>query len=171
VSRHKPTLTSWHRVFHCSVEEISSAASWIESIAFDLHLRASQMFAMQVCLEELMSNIVRHAQLLPSLESGLERKQQINLISIAIEVSALADRMVMTVEDNGPPFNVVEAPAKGIDRPLDEVQPGGLGIHLIRNFADSLDYHRVGDTNRVVTEFLSSESSGSQPSGSSLGSE
>jgi anti-sigma regulatory factor (Ser/Thr protein kinase) len=153
------------------VEEISSAASWIESIASDLHLPASQMFAMQVCLEELMSNVVRHGQLVRSLEPGLERKQQINPMSIAIEVSALADRMVMTVEDNGPPFNVVEAPAKGIDRPLDEVQTGGLGIHLIKNFADSLDYHRIGNTNRVVVEFLFSESTSSHTSGSSLGSE
>jgi anti-sigma regulatory factor (Ser/Thr protein kinase) len=60
----------------------------------------------------------------------------------------------MTVEDNGKPFDVVNAPAHRIDQPLDEVQPGGLGIQLIRNFASSIAYEQAGLGNRVIVEFL-----------------
>lgn len=60
----------------------------------------------------------------------------------------------MTVEDNGRPFNVAKAPAKGIDRPLDQIQPGGLGIQLIKSFASSLKYRRTGKGNRVIVEFM-----------------
>lgn len=59
----------------------------------------------------------------------------------------------MTVEDNGRPFNVAQAPAKAIDPPLERVEPGGLGIHLIKNFASNLQYSRTERGNRVIVEF------------------
>jgi hypothetical protein len=37
---------------------------------------------------------------------------------------------------------------------LEEVQPGGLGIQLIRNFASSIAYEQAGLGNRVIVEFL-----------------
>jgi anti-sigma regulatory factor (Ser/Thr protein kinase) len=94
---------------------------------------------MQVCLEELMSNIVRYGAT--------------SSISISITVKALGDRITMTVEDNGRPFDVVQAPEKVIDQPLEKVQPGGLGIHLIKSFASNLEYSRTETGNRVVLEF------------------
>ena len=36
-----------------------------------------------------------------------------------------------------------------IDGPLAEVEPGGLGIQLIRSFIDDLRYERAGRGNRV----------------------
>jgi len=60
----------------------------------------------------------------------------------------------MTVEDNGRPFNVAQAPAKRIDQPLEQVQPGGLGIQLIKSFASNLEYRRTEKSNRVIVEFM-----------------
>jgi serine/threonine-protein kinase RsbW len=120
----------------------------MESIAADLNLADSKAFAMQVCLEELMSNIVQHGQ----SRSGSKPTQVALLISIKID--AFVDRTVMTVEDNGRPFNVARARAKSINRPLDQIQPGGLGIHLIKSFASNVNYSRTAKGNRVVLEFM-----------------
>jgi serine/threonine-protein kinase RsbW len=132
--------------------EIPSAASWIESITADLNLSEPQAFAMQVCLEELMSNILRY-------ERGYSRSygpqiEPVNPLFISITVRALADRITMTVEDNGRPFNVAQAPGKVIDQPLQKVQPGGLGIQLIKSFASNLQYSRTETGNRVIVEFM-----------------
>ena len=138
----------WNRVFRASLSELPAAASWVEAIGTDLHLLESQVFAMQVCLEELMSNIVRHGK--PS--QCLSHPANPLLISVTIEASE--DKVTLTIEDNGIPFNVAEAPAKGIDQPLQEVQPGGLGIQLIKSFAHKLQYRRTSKGNCVIAEFV-----------------
>jgi anti-sigma regulatory factor (Ser/Thr protein kinase) len=60
----------------------------------------------------------------------------------------------MTVEDNGRPFNVTQAPAKRVDQPLEQVQPGGLGIQLIKSFSSNLEYHWTEKGNRVIVDFM-----------------
>jgi serine/threonine-protein kinase RsbW len=143
----------WERVFGGSLSEIPAAASWVESIAAELHLQESHVFAIQVFLEELMSNIVRHGQAAQDC-SHPRSPDPAKPLLISIAVNAFEDRIIMSVEDNGVPFNVAEAPAKGIDRPLHKVQPGGLGIQLIKSFADNLHYNRTSKGNCVVAEFM-----------------
>ena len=144
---------SWHRVFSGSIPEISAAARWVESIATDLALPAPQVFAMQVCLEELMSNIVRHAGTEPRSDLPWPAKVSERPLLISITVTAHDDRLIMTIEDDGRPFDVALAQPKAIDQPLDQVKLGGLGIHLIRTFASDLRYSRTENGNRVIVEF------------------
>src|SRR5262245_1685828 len=146
-SRQGSTQNCWHRVFDGAISEIPSAARWIESIATDLALSEPRTFAMQVCLEELMSNIAKYGKHSSQIDS-------VNPLLILVTVEALPDRTTMTVEDNGRPFNVARAPAKPIDQPLDQVQPGGLGIELIKDFATNIRYDRTDSGNRVVVEFM-----------------
>ena len=94
-----------------------------------------------------MSNVVQHGNAPSPLSPA-------NPLLISITVEALPDRTTITVEDNGRPFNVEQAPAKAIDQPLERLQPGGLGIHLIKSFASSLHYSRTERGNRVILEFL-----------------
>jgi serine/threonine-protein kinase RsbW len=93
-----------------------------------------------------MSNVVQH---------GMESSSQVNpgSLSITITVETFQDRTTMTIEDNGRPFDVVHAPSKAIDQPLEQLRPGGLGIHLIKNFASKLSYNRTESGNRVTVEF------------------
>lgn len=145
---------SWHRVFSGAIPEIAAAASWIESIAAELDLPGRLVFAMQVCLEELMSNIVRHGGVHSSSIAYLPQTDPANPLLISITIDALAGRIIMTVEDNGRPFDLAQAVAKRVDRPLEQVQPGGLGIQLIRSFASNLEYRRTEQGNCVVVEFM-----------------
>jgi len=141
---------AWHRAFSGASSDITAAASWIESVASELGLSDPQAFAMQVCIEELMSNIVRHGD----ASSTSWPRDARNSLCISITVKALDDRITMTVEDNASPFNVVQAPAKVIDQALEKVQPGGLGIHLIKSFASNLQYSRTDTGNQVVVEIM-----------------
>ncbi len=75
-------------------------------------------------------------------------------MNVEITISTNAQGVNMTIEDDGKPFDVVNAPAHRIDQPLNEVQPGGLGIQLIKNFASKVAYERAGLGNRVIVEFL-----------------
>lgn len=101
-----------------------------------------QSYAVMLCADELVSNAVMH-------NSELSDR-----LHLRVTVEAKADRIVLTIEDNGAFFDIVNAPAKRIDQPLDALKPGGLGVGLVKRFASALKYDRIDDRNRVVAEFL-----------------
>jgi len=144
----------WHRVFSGSIAEIAVATSWIEKIAASLDPSGSVAFAMQICVEELMSNIVRHGRVHSFSKAYLPDADADNPLSISIDIDVLADRIVMTIEDNGRPFDVAKAPAKQVQGPLEHVRPGGLGIQLIKSFGSNIEYRRTESGNRVTVDFM-----------------
>ncbi|HEY8138377.1 MAG TPA: ATP-binding protein [Methylocystis sp.] len=146
--------TGWRRVFSGSIADVTAASAWVERIAASLKLPGKLTFAMQVCLEELMSNIARHGKV-HSISTAVPTETDADSpLSISIDIDLLADRVVMTIEDNGRPFDVEKAPAKVVDRPLEQVQPGGLGINLIKSFSHNIEYRRTDAGNRVTVDFM-----------------
>lgn len=89
---------------------------------------------LEVILEELVSNVVRHA---PE--------------ATYVEVSAsLCDGLVcLCVKDDGPAFNPLTSDGHKAFENIEDAQLGGLGIPLIKRLSRSLDFERVGNTNRV----------------------
>ena len=61
-----------------------------------------------------------------------------------------AGEVLLCVEDSGPPFNPLQAPPPDLTLPMTERQPGGLGIHLVKQMMDRLDYGRAGAKNRLT---------------------
>ncbi len=130
------------RNFSRDLAAIPEAGRWLQAVAEKAALPETTIFAMQICLEELFSNIVRHGAL-----PGRSGSQ----VEIAIDTGGYCARMM--IEEEGAPFDVAKAPAHPITRPLEETQPGGLGIPLIKSFSSSLTYRRIGDRNCVIVEF------------------
>ncbi|MFW5854713.1 MAG: ATP-binding protein, partial [Thermodesulfobacteriota bacterium] len=52
------------------------------------------------------------------------------------------ERFVIEIEDSGAPFNVLTVSEPILAVPLSERKIGGLGIHLIRQFTDEVEYRR-----------------------------
>jgi len=130
------------RSFGRSLAEVAAAERWLDAVAGEAQLPEPVLFAMQVCLEELLSNIVRHGD--PHGLGGPEAR---------VEIDTGQDRVRMTVEDEGPAFDISRAEARPLTHALEEIEPGGLGIVLIRGFSDDLIYKRIEGRNRVTVEF------------------
>lgn len=142
---------TWCKAFVGSIDGISAAAQWAGTIAAEQKFPEELAFALQVCLEELLTNVVRHGG---TKSSGDLTEVPAPPLNVEISISTGAQGVSVTIEDDGKPFDIVNAPAHRIDQPLDEVQPGGLGIQLIRNFASTIAYEQAGLGNRVTVEFL-----------------
>jgi serine/threonine-protein kinase RsbW len=141
----------WRKAFVGTLGDISAAARWVDTITAAEQLPEQLVFALQICLEELLTNIVRHG----GPQSGGNLSEiPIPPLNVEITISIGAERVSLAVEDDGKPFDVVNAPAHRIDQPLTEITPGGLGIQLIKNFASTIMYEQAGLGNRVVVEFL-----------------
>lgn len=94
-------------------------------------------------LDEACTNVIRYAY-----------HQQTNQL-IVLVCDHQSDRIVFRLRDYG----VQCDPSQLHGRPIDLVQPGGLGIHLIKRAFDQVDYNlkREG-TELVLTKLFMSES-------------
>jgi len=132
----------FHRAFERTLPGATSASRWLDGIGAAEDICGNILFAMQICLEELFSNIVRHGG--PASSSPPE-------IFVTLEIHPCFLRMI--VEDDGKPFDVSKARAEKISRPLAGITPGGLGVLLAKSYADKLTYERSGGLNIVTAEF------------------
>ena len=100
---------------------------------------SDQIDLMVLGVDEACTNIIRHAY-------GLQEDQ---LISLSLETCARGG-VRFRLRDYGRSFN----PDLCKPRPLDGLQPGGLGLHLIQHAFDKVDYlRRRRGTMLILTKF------------------
>jgi anti-sigma regulatory factor (Ser/Thr protein kinase) len=93
------------------------------------------MHDLNLALEEILTNIISHGY-----TDHCEHEIRVRLSMQPGEIRA-------EVEDDGQPFNPLEAPEPDTAQSLRERTVGGLGIHLVRKLMDGLEYKRQGDRN------------------------
>ncbi len=109
----------------------------VELLAEQWLLTPKQIFEINIVLEELCVNITNHG--------GAAEK---TVIDIAFEKDS--DTIQITIADNGNPFDPTQATKVDTEQALDERSVGGLGIHLVNKYADSMEYYREGNRNVLV---------------------
>ena len=60
------------------------------------------------------------------------------------------EKVVIKVEDSGKPFNPLEYATPDFTKPIEVRKIGGLGIYLVKQFMDKVDYLRVNDKNILI---------------------
>jgi serine/threonine-protein kinase RsbW len=144
------TPQAQHRsTFPATIDGAVEASGWLHGVAAHENLPDKLIFALEVCLEELFTNVVRHGG-----EHGNGDRTAPRALSVGVGLVLEHDAVEMVLEDNGRPFDVSGAEARPIRRPLEEVVPGGLGVQLIRSFSNELHYEPIPDGNRVILKFL-----------------
>ncbi len=136
---------AWRREFPAVLREVGPCLAWIEAIARTSRLSDDQTYAILLCAEELVTNIVRHN---PPETAGAAP------LCVAMSLQVEEDRVILTIEDNGVAFDVVQAPTKQIEPSIDLLEPGGLGVGLVKRFASNLQYFRTQTGNKVVASFI-----------------
>ncbi len=99
---------------------------------------AGAVNAANLALEEMATNIIKY---------GYD-DQATHEILLRLEL--VPGAIALTLEDDGHPFDPLRAPEPDIHLPLEEREPGGLGIHLIRKMAQRMAYERSGGRNRLT---------------------
>ena len=129
-------------VLRSKLSDMERLSPWIDGIASTFGLEDRLRFAIRLCLEEAVSNVIRH---------GYANKEG-ELITVHCAECG-DDQIVFTVEDDAAPFNpfeVAELPGIGSQ---DTEQSGGQGIRLLRGFADTLEYEPKPGGNRLRIGF------------------
>jgi len=121
--------------------EVARTLTWVDDLVGALELSPEATYAIQLCLEEAVVNIISYA-----FEPNTEH-------DVKIDVWRDGGMVFAEIIDDGRPFDprMQEAPQRPAD--LDSAQIGGLGITLMRSFATDIAYRRAGGTNRLTLAF------------------
>jgi anti-sigma regulatory factor (Ser/Thr protein kinase) len=137
-------------ILKSQLEDLALVLPWIEALAAHYALPADTQFAIELCLEEALSNIIRHGY----------QGQTNQAVSAAYSVErtpAGVDELVFTLEDHAPPFNPLASSSAAAPAPapasFDDFPPGGQGIRLMRKFASRLVWQQLPNGNRLTLAF------------------
>jgi serine/threonine-protein kinase RsbW len=92
------------------------------------------IYSVELVFEEMVGNVIRHGK-----ASGTIR------FSIDID----ATRIVITISDNGVPYDPTGIPQPEIPDAAARASVGGLGIHMVKSRVDRMNYRRLGQENRL----------------------
>jgi anti-sigma regulatory factor (Ser/Thr protein kinase) len=148
-----PSLDASRLVLHSKVTELDRLAGWIEGWTQRSALSPDVSFAMALCLEEAVANVIMYGG------TGDDR------LEITVEVEHNAGTSVVRIEDNGRQFDPTQVPSPPVAASLEEAKIGSIGVHLMRSFANAMHYERRNGRNRLTLRFRESEAT-SKPSGS-----
>jgi serine/threonine-protein kinase RsbW len=109
--------------------------SFLVEIQQRLSISDKCLFETNLALEEVFSNALYYGFNTPSGQF------------VKIAVTAVQSVLNIRVEDDGKPFNPLEAKAPDLESDLENREPGGLGIHLIKHFMDDIRYERYQGRN------------------------
>jgi serine/threonine-protein kinase RsbW len=128
-----------HRLeLRADLSELRRLAEWIKARAPQV---LSALFAVQLCLEEAVANIIMHG-------GGKDDR-----LEIAIELERNGGTLVARVEDSGCEFDPTQFPPLSVAKSLEEAKVGYCGIHLMRCFTSGMHYERREGRNRLTLRF------------------
>ena len=118
------------------VEELHKLNVVVEEMKVEWGLSASISMNINLVLEEVVSNIIFY---------GFEDKTE-HLINIDFVKDD--DEIKIVITDEGNPFDILSAEEfADIDKPAEEREIGGLGIHFVKTLMDRMEYQRRDNKN------------------------
>ena len=116
-------------------DELDQLALWLESFASANELPAQAVFRLDLVLTEAITNLMDYAH-------GPGAEELIHLTG-----SVQGDHIDIELIDAGPAFDPTTYKPAALPKTLEEATPGGLGIHLIKQYTSHLEYRHENELN------------------------
>ena len=120
------------------LEEIDRVNHEVAAYLEDLSIQVKVRRQLSVVFDELLNNIITYA--FPDNDKHF----------IDISVAVTDQRLVISISDDGTPFNAFSQETPDTDLPLEDRPEGGLGIHIVRNLMDEINYQRAIGRNTIT---------------------
>ena len=122
------------------VSEITKLNAFVKSATATLNMEIGLANKIKLAVEEAVTNIIDYAY-----QNGTE-----GIISVTIEADESRIRFILT--DSGAEFDPTGVSKADTTLTVDERPIGGLGVFLVRNLMDSINYERVDGKNVLRME-------------------
>ena len=125
--------------FTCSLKNLEEISDYVTDYAKQAGLNETQVYAVQLAVDEASTNIIEHGY-------GQECPSRIDITCDVQE-----DGLKVVIYDDAEPFNPETVSEPEINVSLDEIKPRGLGIFLMRQMMDEVNYQSSSDTGNTLT--------------------
>jgi anti-sigma regulatory factor (Ser/Thr protein kinase) len=120
---------------------IPALMEWVEQHCQESGVAGDLLFKLMLAIEEAATNVVSYA---------FAEMPPPHRFRVRLDIDD--KRCAAELADNGRPFDPSAAPPPDLSKPLEEREAGGLGIHLLRNMADRIEYRRDNGENTLRIE-------------------
>jgi len=112
------------------IAEVARLVDAVESFGTHAGLSADLTYRLTLSLDEIVSNVIRHGY------------SDTNDHVVEVRLSIHDGVVTSVIEDDGHPYDPRESPEPDLSMPVEQRGPGGLGIFLVKQMMDSIDYAR-----------------------------
>ena len=124
------------RDFKRHLDSLAPLYEFSETIMAEQNLPDGVRFPVHLAMEELFVNMVHYN---PTVTTDIE-------VTVSVD-----DKVTVSLVDNGgTEFDVTVKRDVDTDSPLEERTPGGLGVHLVQNLVDTLEYEYQDGRGEVI---------------------
>ena len=126
--QHSITLTN-------DIQQVPQLAEFVDMVCEEVGMDMAVAIQMNLAMEEAVVNVMTYAY--PADTVG----------DVTIEAVTIADQLQFTITDSGIPFDPTAKAEVDTTLSAEERPIGGLGIHLVRQLMDSINYERIDGKN------------------------
>lgn len=121
------------------VNELAAMRAFIEATCAKLGIDRDTVLDIMLAVNEAVTNIIVHGY---TARSGV----------IDIEIDCLENRAIaVTLTDQADQFDPTAVPPPDLTLPLQLRPRGGMGVHMMRELMDTLEYHVMPDGRNRLT--------------------
>jgi anti-sigma regulatory factor (Ser/Thr protein kinase) len=128
------SIAAESRTFGVSTQGVTAIDDWIEQVAARWQISERATFNLRLCIAELAANALEHG----SAGSGADQ--------IVVTLAQASDGVEVEFLDSRAPFDPTANTRPAKPSPS---EAGGLGLMLLRAYAEELSYCNDGTYNRV----------------------
>jgi anti-sigma regulatory factor (Ser/Thr protein kinase) len=121
-----------------ALAEIPRANKRISAFCAGHNVPAKLLNRFSLSLDEVLTNIITH---------GIGDKGDREIV---VRIDIRDGYLSATASDDGKPFDPLAQPLPDVHAPIEERKVGGLGIHLLRQLMDTVEYRRAAGRNELT---------------------
>ena len=122
-----------------SLDQLTGIQERVAAFGESQNWSVEMLFQIELTLEEICVNIVNY---------GFEDDGGEHMIEIIVDSEA--ESLTMEIVDNGRAFDpLTETPEPDLDSAVGDRPIGGLGVYLVKQYMDELDYRRSDGRNHL----------------------
>jgi anti-sigma regulatory factor (Ser/Thr protein kinase) len=122
-------------VIRNDIAQLAILSEAMDRIGSEHGLSSKPLSQLQVALDEMVSNVIKYAW----PDGGSHE--------IGVRITVGGGQVEIEITDDGRAFDPLDAPAPQPPPPGLRPRPGGVGVHMVKQFMDRIEYSRMDGRN------------------------